>query len=263
MAERLQKLLARAGHGSRREVEAWIRAGRLTVNGRPARLGERATPRDRICLDGRPLSLGPAEPAPAGYLYHKPAGRVCSRRDPQGRPTVFEALPPPPGGGRWVMVGRLDVPTLGLLLFVTDGALAHRLMHPSSGIAREYAVRVRGRPGEEALRRLRQGVVLEEGPARFEEVAWAGGRGSNQWFRVLLREGRYREVRRLWEAVGHPVSRLIRVRFGPLRLPPGLPAGKGSLLTPGELAQLYQAAGLTVPATLRPRRDARWRRTAP
>jgi 23S rRNA pseudouridine2605 synthase len=244
---RLQKLLAAAGIGSRRQVEEWIAAGRLTVAGRIARLGDRAGAGEEIRLDGRRLDLGPQRPAAAQVLlYHKPLGEVTTRRDPQGRPTVFERLPPP-SGGRWIVVGRLDVNTAGLLLFTTDGELAHRLMHPSSRIEREYLVRLRGRPGAQTIRRLLRGVALEDGPAAFdrigEEPALAGEAGArNASYRVVLHEGRNREVRRLWEAAGYEVSRLLRIRYGPVELPRDLRPGQCRLLDGNLAARLAAAA---------------------
>lgn len=223
--ERLQKLLAAAGHGSRRAIEEWIREGRVTLNGRAAQLGDRASPQDDVRLDGRPLALGaPAHAVTEVLVYHKPLGEVTTRRDPQGRPTVFDRLPPP-AAGRWVVIGRLDVNTTGLLLFTNDGALAHRLMHPSGEIEREYLVRVRGRPPDAVLDRLRAGVELEDGVARFDSVAPAESTRNHAWYTVVLREGRNREVRRLWEAVGFEVSRLMRIRYGTVTLPRDLRAG--------------------------------------
>lgn len=269
--ERLQKRLAAAGLGSRREIEGWIASGRVTVNGRKARLGDRAADGDRVEVDGRVV----AAPAPAAWpgpaatprggpvgasagpqraaeappttsivlVYHKPIGEVTTRRDPEGRPTVFDALPPlPPGAGRWIVVGRLDFTTSGLLLFTTDGELAHRLMHPSSEIEREYRVRVEGYPDEPALRRLLDGVRLDDGWARFEQLVPEGGQGGSSTFRVVLREGRNREVRRLWAAAGHPVQRLERVRFGPQWLPDDLAPGRSRLATAAEAEALRRAA---------------------
>lgn len=238
---RLQKLLASAGFGSRRSIEEWIRAGRLTVAGRIARLGDRGTPDDDIRLDGKRLKIAPVEPAAHELLlYYKPLGEVTSRSDPQGRPTVFERLPPP-ARGRWVNIGRLDTNTAGLLLFTTDGKLAHRLMHPSGEIEREYLVRVRGRPGQQALGQLLMGVALEDGPARFDRIEEDPRAGSHSTFRVALHEGRNREVRRLWEAVGFEVSRLMRIRYGPIELPGDMKPGQARLLPPKVLARLRAA----------------------
>jgi 23S rRNA pseudouridine2605 synthase len=236
MSERLQKLLAAAGHGSRREIEQWIRAGRLSVDGHPATLGERADASADIRLDGRPLALVAGERATREVLvYHKPVGEMTTRADPQGRPTVFERLPAP-RSGRWVVIGRLDVNTTGLLLFTTDGALAHRLMHPSGEIEREYRVRVRGQPSAEILARLRAGVMLEDGPARFDAIEPIAGQSCE--FRVVLHEGRNREVRRLWQAVGFEVSQLARLRYGAVQLPGDLRPGQWRLLGEVEAAQL-------------------------
>jgi 23S rRNA pseudouridine2605 synthase len=243
---RLQKLLAEAGLGSRRTVEEWIRAGRLTVRGQPAQLGDRATAEDEIRLDGQPLRLNlPRHTRGEVLLYYKPLGEVTTRSDPQRRPTVFERLPPPKAG-RWISVGRLDVNTSGVLLLTTDGALAHRLMHPSGEVAREYRVRVRGRPQARVLKQLLAGVALEDGPARFDSVQAvpeAREEVSHASFLVTLHEGRNREVRRLWEAAGFAVSRLVRVRYGPIELPPDMRPGSWRLLGEAELGQLQAAAG--------------------
>lgn len=226
MTTRLQKLLAGAGLGSRRAIEEWIRAGRVTVNGRTAQLGDRAAPGDDVRLDGKPVALRPAGGTPRRLLvYNKPLGEVTTRSDPQGRRTVFEGLPDP-GGGRWISIGRLDVNTSGLLLFTTDGELAHRLMHPSSEVDREYRVTVQGQPSADVLRRLRTRVMLDDGPARFDRVEPVPQDGPNAAFTVVLHEGRNREVRRMWSAVGHEVLRLARVRYGPVRLPADLPRGQ-------------------------------------
>lgn len=234
--ERLQKLFAAAGLGSRRTVEEWIRAGRVTVNGRTAQLGDRAGPADTVCLDGKPVALAPTSAGPRRLIaYNKPLDEVTTRSDPQGRRTVFESLPDP-GGGRWISIGRLDINTSGLLLFTTDGELAHRLMHPSSEVEREYLVTVKGRPSEASLQSLRTGVTLDDGPARFDSVeavprpstgtgVWANA-AFDTTFRVVLREGRNREVRRMWLAVGHEVQRLSRLRYGPVELPPDLRSGQ-------------------------------------
>lgn len=245
MAERIQKLLAAAGFGSRRGIEGWLEAGRLTVNGRVAQLGDRAEPGDVFQLDGRPLIVGrgvaPGAAAPAVLLYHKPVGEMTTRSDPQGRPTVFERLPPAPSG-RWVAVGRLDVNTSGLLLFTNDGELAHRLMHPSFEVERRYLARVRGIPGPEVLARLMRGIRLDDGEARFDDVRPTGQSDGHAWFQVTLREGRNREVRRLFEAAGHEVSRLKRLSYGPFVLPEDLPAGKSRLAAPEAVARLADLA---------------------
>jgi 23S rRNA pseudouridine2605 synthase len=241
MSERLQKLLAGAGHGSRRGIEEWIREGRVTINDRVAVLGDRATPADRVCLDGKPLDLGGQREAVEVLLYNKPVGEVTTRSDPQGRPTVFDHLPPP-GSGRWIVVGRLDVNTSGLLLFTNDGELAHRLMHPSSEIEREYRVRLRGVPSPDVLAQLRTGVMLEDGPARFDRIELESNEGSHSWFRVCLHEGRNREVRRLFEQVGYEVSRLSRMRYGNVLLPTDLRAATTKPLDPASISALLRLA---------------------
>jgi 23S rRNA pseudouridine2605 synthase len=213
----------------------------VTLNGRPAKLGDRALPGATLAVDGKPVSF--AEAAPTSFsarvlLYHKPVGELVTRSDPQGRPTVFERLPP----GRWVAVGRLDINSAGLLLFTDSGELANRLMHPRYEIRREYAVRVHGQLGREELEKLAQGVELDDGPAAFESVEASGERkatGSNRWYRVTLREGRNREVRRLFEAVGARVSRLIRVRYGPVELPRELAPGHWLELPSERVAELF------------------------
>lgn len=245
--ERLHKVLARAGLGSRRQIEDWIRAGRVRVNDQQAVLGQSVTGADRLMVDGQAVVL--AAPAKARLmLYHKPEGEVCTRRDPEGRPTVFDRLPPLPSG-RWISVGRLDINSSGLLLLTTDGNLAHRLMHPGNHQEREYAVRVRGQVDQAMLDRLRSGVELEDGPARFLTITAAGGAGLNQWFHVIVDEGRNRLVRRLWASQGITVSRLLRVRYGPLALPRALARGQWREATAQELATVSET-----PAT--PRRSA-------
>jgi len=241
MTERLQKLLAGAGHGSRRGIEEWIRAGRVTINDRVAVLGDRATEADRICLDGQPLDLGGSRESVEVLLYHKPVGEMTTRNDPEGRPTVFERLPAP-ASGRWIVVGRLDVNTSGLLLFTNDGNLAHRLMHPSSEIRREYLVRLRGEPPVEVLERLRGGVELEDGHANFDSIEVDSTEGSHTWLRVCLHEGRNREVRRLFEHEGFIVSRLTRLRYGSVELPRDLRGGAFKALSGPEIAQLSDLA---------------------
>lgn len=241
-AERLQKGLAAAGYGSRREIEGWIRAGRLRVNGQPAQLGDRAGPGDRIELDGKPLVLGGKSPVPRVLAYHKPEGELVTRADPEGRPTVFQRLPPVPGG-KWVAVGRLDVNTSGLLLLTDSGELANRLMHPRYEVEREYLVRVLGALNAAARSQLLSGVALQDGTGKFERLTPEGpAEGANRWYRVMLREGRNREVRRLFEAVGHRVSRLLRVRYGPVSLPRDLPPGRWRELAAESVSEIVKSA---------------------
>lgn len=253
MSEKLQKALARAGLGSRRTIEGWIRAGRVSVNGSPAEIGDRVSEGDMVRVDGRRIRLTPSGRKLRILMYHKPAGEICTRSDPEGRPTVFDALPRL-RGQRWVAVGRLDVATSGLLLFTNDGDLANRLMHPSSGVEREYAVRVRGEVGAVILDALRSGVRLEDGVARFDALTPRGGEGANQWFHVIIGEGKNREIRRLWESQGVEVSRLIRVRYGTVQLPRGLKAGRFNDLDPAAVLSLCQAAGYTPPKPPKPER---------
>lgn len=242
--ERLQKILARAGLASRREIEEWIKDGRITLNGKPAQLGDRYKPGQRVTVNGRPFDLSARENEPTRVLlYHKPTGEVVTRRDPEGRPVIFTQLPRPTRG-RWIAIGRLDINTQGLLLVTTNGELANRLMHPSREVDREYAVRVLGPVDDAVLNRLHEGVTLEDGPARFESLREAGGEGANRWFHVTLKEGRNRIVRRLWESQGITVSRLIRVRFGQLELPPRLKALTFMELPPEQVAILMEAVGL-------------------
>jgi 23S rRNA pseudouridine2605 synthase len=223
--ERLQKILANAGLGSRREVEQWIRDGRVKLNGQIAKLGDRAQAKDKIQFDGRPVGRKHiAGEERFVLLYNKPVGELVTRADPQGRPTVFDLLPALPSG-RWISVGRLDVNSSGLLLLTNDGVLAERLMHPRYQLEREYAVRVRGVVTPEKIKKLVQGVTLEDGLARFEEIVESGGERVNRWFHVVLMEGRKREVRRMWQAVDTEVSRLKRVRYGPIILDSAVPAG--------------------------------------
>ena len=227
MSEKLQKVLARAGHGSRREIEAIISAGRVSVDGKIATLGDRVETGSslKIRIDGHLVRVAETASEVCRVLaYYKPEGELCTRNDPEGRPTVFDRLPRL-NGARWIAVGRLDVNTCGLMLFTTDGELANRLMHPSREVEREYAVRVFGQIDDEKIRQLSLGVQLEDGPAAFKTLKFGGGEGLNQWYNVTLTEGRNREVRRLWEAVGVQVSRLIRVRYGDIVLPKGLPRG--------------------------------------
>ena len=240
--EKLQKVLARTGLGSRREMERWIEQGRVTIDGSPATLGDRVTQRERISVDGRPVNTTPAQET-RSILYHKPTGEVCSRKDPQGRRTVFERLPKLKSG-RWISIGRLDYNTSGLLLFTTDGDLANKLMHPSSNIEREYMVRVMGEWNEAMLQRLLEGVMLEDGMARFTDIQDGGGDGINHWFYVVIMEGRNREVRRLWESQGLTVSRLKRVRYGDVFIPSKVKQGQWVELEKKEVKSLYRMADL-------------------
>jgi len=244
LSEKLHKALAGKGAGSRRQVEGLIRAGRVRVGARVAGVGDRIDNLDEVRIDGRAVSdAGPVETRV--LAYHKPVGEICTRRDPAGRPTVFEHLPRM-RGSRWVSVGRLDVNTSGLLLFTNDGELANQLAHPSQGLLREYAVRVLGAVTPAILQRLRAGVVLSDGLAAFEAIEDAGGTGANHWYHVRIREGRHREVRRLWQAVGLTVSRLIRIGYGPVKLDRKLRAGQLRELGPGEIGVLQRSAGMEV-----------------
>ena len=259
-AERLHKVLARAGLGSRREIERWIAEGRVEVNGRPAGVGERVSSEDVLRVDGRRVGAWRlAALSPQVLLYHKPVGEMCTRRDPEGRRSVFDALPKP-SGGRWISVGRLDVNTAGLLLFTTDGALAHALMHPSHALEREYACRIYGKVSPQALALAGSGVRLADGMARFDSVHEVGGEGRNRWYEVTVSEGRNRLVRRLWQALGVEVSRLTRVRYGPVALPRRLRAGRFECLSEDTCDALYRAAGINAPRPP-PRRANRLRKT--
>jgi 23S rRNA pseudouridine2605 synthase len=259
--EKLQKVLARAGVGSRREMERWIAEGRITIDGKPAKLGDRVSSNQVLRIDGRVLPKPTFTPKPRVLIYHKPEGEMTTRSDPEGRATVFDNLPTLKHG-RWIAIGRLDLNSSGLLLFTTDGELAHRLMHPSAEIEREYAVRVLGGVTPEMIARLKEGVELEDGPARFDSIIDAGGTGANHWYHVVLREGRNREVRRMWEAVGAKVSRLIRVRYGSATLPRLVRPGRFEDLEGEPLAELYQLAGLRPPITEKEKRPRPGVRTA-
>jgi len=236
--------LARSGLGSRREIERWIAAGRISVNGQTAVLGQQLQGGEQVHLDGRRIdyqaaSAGGAEQTLA---YHKPTGEITSRKDPEGRRSVFDALPRLKGR-RWISVGRLDINTSGLLLLTTDGELAHRLMHPRHAMSRDYAVRLLGEPTAAQLESLRRGIELEDGPARFESIQRVGGSGKNVWYQVRLREGRNREVRRMFDALGLTVSRLMRVAYGPIQLGK-LRRGESRSLSSKESNALYAAVAL-------------------
>ena len=242
--ERLHKVLANAGIGSRRDMEDWIISGRVSVNGQPAHIGQLVGKGDRVKVNGKLINLRfDPDRLPKVLMYHKQEGEIVSKSDPEGRPTVFENLPRM-RGGRWISVGRLDFNTSGLLLFTTSGELANRLMHPRYQIMREYAVRVLGELQDDARHQLLDGVPLEDGEARFTTMEDAGGEGANHWFRVTLAEGKNREVRRMFEAVGVTVSRLMRVRYGPLILPPGLKRGRVQELNEAQVQALMDAVGM-------------------
>ena len=244
MDEKLQKVLARAGIGSRREMERWIEQGRVKVNDQVATLGERVSEKDTIKVDNKIVNQKRTQIQQRVIVYHKPVGEVCTRDDPEGRKTIFSNLPKL-RTGRWISVGRLDLNTSGLLLLTTDGELANKLMHPSSEIEREYAVRVLGEVTPEIIKQLITNVTLEDGDAHFSEVKESGGEGANHWYNVILKEGRNREVRRLWEYFGFAVSRLMRVRYGDITLERRVRPAKSEDLTEEQMTQLYKSVGLT------------------
>ena len=253
--EKLQKVLARAGIGSRREMERFITQGRVLVNGLLASLGDRVDFSDRIEVDKRRIQLTPSEEKNVKVLlYNKPEGEICTRSDPEGRPTVFDHLPQL-SGERWIAVGRLDFNTSGLLLFTTDGELANSLMHPSSKIDREYLVRIQGKVDDDMKARLVEGIALEDGTARFTDIVDGAGSGQNHWFYCVVMEGRNREVRRLWESQGVKVSRLKRVRFGNIFIPSHVRVGQWTDLNVKEIKELcttakVQMTGNNQPPTL-------------
>ncbi len=242
-AERIQKVLSAMGFGSRREIERWIEQGRIKINGKTCALGDRVNPGDWVHVDDKRIIVREQRPRTRVIIYHKPVGEVSTRDDPEGRPTVFDHLPKA-GRARWISIGRLDINTSGLLLFTTNGELANRLMHPSRQIEREYAVRVNGDVSRDVLNRLTTEVMLDDGPAHFDDIQDGGGTGYNHWYYVVIREGRKREVRRLWEAVGVRVSRLIRVRYGSITLPKRLKRGQTKVLNDDEIRQLAESVGL-------------------
>ncbi len=244
---KLHKVLADAGIGSRREMEELILAGRVSVNGTPAHIGQRILHSDQVKVNGKPIRIRVAPPPIRVLAYHKPSGEIVTRDDPQARVTVFKKLPSV-RFGRWIAVGRLDMNTEGLLLFTTSGELANRLMHPRSQVHREYAVRVLGELTDDARQQLLDGVDLEDGPAKFESIEDAGGEGANHWVRVVITEGRNREVRRMFEALGLTVSRLIRIRYGQIALPSGLRRGQSVDLEESDIQMLCKSVGLKPPS---------------
>jgi len=244
--QRLHKLLALAGLGSRREMELLIASGKVTINGKVAEVGAGVVASDVIRVDSRPVHLPFEAELPQVLIYHKPEGEIVSQDDPENRATVFDKLPRI-RGAKWIAIGRLDMNTSGLLIFTTSGELANRFMHPRYEVEREYAVRIFGELTEEQMLQLTEGIELEDGPASFDSIRPQGGEGSNHWYQVVLREGRNREVRRLFEAFQLPVSRLMRVRFGPVNLPPRLKRGQMLHLDTKEVIGLLESAGLPVP----------------
>lgn len=243
---KLHKVLADVGMGSRRDMEDLIIQGRVSVNGLPAHIGQRIGPTDQVRINGKQVHRKIQTKPPRVIMYHKPAGEIVSQSDPEGRPTVFDRLPKP-RQGRWIAVGRLDFNTEGLLLFTTSGELANRLMHPRYGVEREYAVRILGELSQENMAQLKSGITLDDGQAKFLRLAMGGGDGANRWYHVALTEGRNREVRRMFEAVGHTVSRLIRTRYGIFLLPPRLRRGKWEEIEAGGIYNLMKSAGLKMP----------------
>ena len=242
MSDRIQKLIANAGYGSRRWAERLIEQGRISINNQEAKLGDKAKISDKVSIDGRLIDLGRyAEEETKVLILNKQAGVICSNKDEEGRQSVFEFLP---DNTRWVMVGRLDLNTSGLLLFTNNGDLANKLMHPSSEIDREYAVRVLGKVEDEHIKKLTNGIELEDGFAKFHRVTLGGGEGANRWYHVVVREGRKREVRRLWEALDFKVSRLIRTRFSDIRLPEKLRANQSEYLKPKQVQALLKSVNL-------------------
>lgn len=248
MSERIQKLLSAAGAGSRRRIEELIKSGEVTVNGKVCKLGDKAGTEDTIAVSGEEIEFA-ANPDPPVIAYNKPAGKIVSASGAENRPTVFEDLPPLKQS-RWVSVGRLDLNSSGLLLFCSDGMLAHKLAHPSSGIEREYMARVRGNTGERTVKKLLDGVLLDGKKGRFEKIVSVSspdknkGDKSNRWFKITVKEGRNRFVRRMWESQRCSVSRLIRIRFGTVNLPKNLPAGGCFFLDEREKKRLCGVAGV-------------------
>ncbi len=248
--DRLQKYLASLGVSSRRKIEDWISQGKITVDGKVAQLGDRVTPTSQIKIDGRPIKTQPGKSDPKYprgknqqrvILYNKPEGEICTRSDPKKRPTVFRNLPIIKGG-RWVAVGRLDINTRGMMLFTNDGELANHLMHPKLEIEREYLCRVYGQVDDDSMERLKQGIKIDDQVIRFHSIRRQQGERSNAWYSVVVKEGKYREVRRLWEAIGCQLSRLSRIRYGKVALPRGIKLGDWIELTPETIERLAKNA---------------------
>ncbi|MFT5741786.1 MAG: 23S rRNA pseudouridine2605 synthase [Planctomycetota bacterium] len=259
--ERIQKYLAHQGAGSRRQIDALLQQGRISVNGKTAQPGDQIDGREKIAIDGKLVRLHKHESKPKILMYHKPVGEICTRSDPEKREDVFQNLPQL-NQGRWVSIGRLDINTSGLLMFTSDGELANRLMHPSYEVEREYAVRVHGAVSQEMLNQLKAGVELSDGLAKFDDIIDSGGSGSNHWYHVIIKEGKNREVRRLWEAVGVEVSRLVRVRYEQFTLPKWLKPGKNRHLDDDAVKRVYARLGLSKEAEKKPtnQRKGRGRR---
>ena len=257
--ERIQKLLAHQGVASRRQVDLMLQQGRITVDGKCAQPGDQISGREKIALDGKLIRIAKLESRPRVLMYHKPVGQVCTRADPEGRPDVFQNLPNL-AQGRWVSIGRLDINTSGLILFTNQGELANRLMHPSFEIEREYAVRVHGAVNADMLQQLSRGIELDDGVAKFDTITDSGGEGTNHWYHVVLREGKNREVRRLWESVGVEVSRLVRVRYDNFHLPKWLKPGKYRFFEDEVVKRLYQKLQLDYMHTSKSRDTRRRKR---
>ncbi len=253
--EKLQKVIARSGHTSRREAERLIAQGRIKIANRVARLGDRVAGDEPVFLDDKELFMAWEKPRQRVLVYNKPAGEVCSRKDPEHPNTIFDDLPNLKIG-RWISVGRLDINTTGLILLTNDGELANLLMHPSSEIEREYAVRILGEVTDDDIEQLKSGVQLEDGVASFERIIYIGGQGANHWYHVMLKEGRNREVRRMWESLGITVSRLSRIRYGVVELPRGQKPGRWEELDEQGMHELYASVGLKIQ---RPKTDHRGR----
>ncbi|MFN3750807.1 MAG: pseudouridine synthase [Thiobacillus sp.] len=251
-SERLQKALASAGLGSRREMEEWIAQGRVQVNGETATIGMKVGPRDIVKVSGRRIYLRFDEKRTRILIYHKSEGEIVTRDDPGGRATVFDALPKL-RGAKWISIGRLDYNTDGLMIFTTSGELANKLMHPRFEVEREYAVRILGELSDEQIQQLLDGVELDDGPAQLQSCFRAGGEGANRWYRVIIKEGRKREVRRIFEHLGFTVSRLTRIRFGPIVLPPQLKRGQKMELDDELVARVMEWAGLEPGPRRKPR----------